>query len=72
MLDNKTFEGVYTFQIHAVFGKEFYKHAIFINTMLIMFCLLLCVFFSDLQNTAQKIKNELAQTKAKMLEQDCI
>lgn len=47
---NQTFEEVYKTQIQTVFGKEFYKHALVINSILILFSFLLCIFFSDLQN----------------------
>lgn len=59
MASSKTFSELYQMQIYAIFGKEFYKHAIFLNYVFILMCGMVFYYVLTSKSKADKFSKEL-------------
>lgn len=56
----KDFSTVYKEKIYEVFGSEFYKHALVLNSIMICFCFILCLYISKLKLKTDLYTNEIS------------
>lgn len=54
-----TFDELYKEQIHSIFGKEFFKHALFFNLLLITFCSLCFILLHVAQQKIRDLNNQI-------------